>query len=137
MALLILNQEINNLEGVKKVLVYMLGVMTSGVGWYLLIFACIHLKSCRLYLCCQELLRLIPHLQFSGLFICSFIMEIWSQLERMTCSCMRYVSLNFQFLCRVGFWEWGMWEDIESPKCVASNGLENLQLDVVFNSFCW
>ena len=55
----------------------------------------------RLCLCCPKLWTMIQHLWFSGLFIYSFTMEIWSQLKRMTCSCVRYVFLCFLLLCGV------------------------------------
>lgn len=51
----------------------------------------------RLCLCCQKLWTMIHHLWYSGLFIYWFTMEIWSQMKRMTCSCLRYVFLCSYF----------------------------------------
>ena len=96
MALLVLNQEINKLQGARKVtVVYALAILMVSVGIHSFIsFLFIsNFELFRLCLYCQKLWRLIQHLWFCGLFICSFTMEISSQMKRMTCSCVRYVFL--------------------------------------------
>lgn len=106
MALLILNQEINKLQGVRKVtVVHTLAVlMVNVMCWDLFMSFFLFISNFgvfRLYLYCQKLWRLTQHPWFSGLCICSFIMEFSSQMKRMTCSFLRYVFLCFLLLCGV------------------------------------